>query len=89
MTSKQEIKDLFTAELLLTPEYQIILNVKQLILNEISTPNIQKTIVYKFDEPLSKEQIEVIKMCFLVEFGYSLTNISELNLVVDMSKFLE
>ena len=35
MTSKQEIKDLFVAELKNTPQYQIILDIKQLILNEI------------------------------------------------------
>jgi hypothetical protein len=88
MSSKQEIKDLFTTELINTPQYQLVLNVKQLILNEIATPNIQRSVVYKYDAPISKEEVEIVKMCFLIEFGYLIDNINEINLVVDMAKFL-
>jgi hypothetical protein len=89
MTSKQEIRDLFTTELLLTPQYQIILNVKQLILNQIATPSIQRQVVYNYEQPITKEEVEIVKMCFLIEFGWLINNISEMSLVVDMSKFLE
>ncbi len=89
MTSKQEIKNLFTAELLNTPQYQLVLKVKQLILNQIATPNVQRQVIYNYDEPITKEEVEIVKMCFLIEFGYLIANISEMCLVVDMAKFLE
>ena len=40
-------------------------------------------------KPISKEDVEIVKMCFLIEFGYLINNINEINLVVDMAKFLE
>jgi len=87
--SKNLIKDLFTAELKNTPQYQLVLNVKQLILNEIATPNIQRQVVYNYEQPITREEVEIVKMCFLIEFGYLINNISEYSLVVDMAKFLE
>jgi hypothetical protein len=89
MTSKQEIKNLFTAELLNTPQYQLVLKVKQLILDQIATPNVQRQVIYNYDEPITKEEVEIVKMCFLIEFGYLIANIGEMGLVVDMVKFLE
>ena len=89
MSSKQEIKDLFTVELKNTPQYQLVLNVKQLILNEIATPHILRQVVYNYDAPISKEEVEIVKMCFLIEFGYLIYNLSEYSLIVDMAKFLE
>ncbi len=88
MTSRQQIKDLFIAELLNTPEYQIVLRVRQLILDQIAAPNIQRHVVYNFEQPLTTEGVEVLKMCFLVEFGYLLNNVSQFSLVVDMIRFL-
>lgn len=89
MSSKQEIKDAFTAELKNTPEYQIVLQIKAFILNEIAAPHIQKEVVYNFETPLSKEQLNNIKLCMIVEFGFSTDNMSMYSIIIDMAKFLE
>lgn len=89
MSSKQEIRDLFVAELLNTPEYQIVLGIKQAILNEIATPNVQNQVIYNFQTEQSKYSQGVISMCGLVEFGFKLNNISEWSVIIDMNKFLE
>jgi len=89
MSSKQEIKDLFVAELLNTPQYQLVLAIKQVILNEIATPNIQQNVVYNFETPQSEEDIGIIKMCLKFEFGFDINNISTGGVVIDMSKFLD
>ncbi len=89
MTSKQEIKDLFVAELLNTPQYQTVLTIKQIILNEIATPNIQSQIFYNFDPMITEEDVGIIKMCMKVEFGFDVENISVGGVCIDMKKFLE
>ena len=88
MSSKQEIKDLFVAELKNTPQYQIVLTIKQIILNEIATPSVQSQVVYNFETPQSDYDIEVIKMCLTVEFGFTTCNISSNCVIIDMSNFL-
>ncbi len=89
MTSKQEIKDLFVAELKNTPQYQIILDIKQLILNEIATPNIQSQIIYNFSSIQTKEEQNIIKLCSINEFGFELSNINDNYVIIDMKQFLE
>ena len=88
MTSKQEIKTAFTTELMNTPQYQIILNIKQLILDEIARPNIQRSVVYNFDSPQSQDDREIIKLCLMLEFGFSTENMNENLIVIDMIQFL-
>lgn len=88
MSSKEEIKQLFITELKATQEYQIILDIKQKIINEITTPNIQENIIYTFQNPLTTEQQNNIKLCMQVEFGF----ISDCNAdftIINMIKFLE
>ena len=89
MSSKQEIRDAFTAEILNTPEYQTVLNIKQTILNEISAPCVQESVVYNFETPLTKEQLNNIKLCMIVEFGFYTENMSQNCVIIDMKKFLE
>lgn len=89
MSSKNLIKDAFTAEIKNTPEYQIVLQIKALILEEIAAPHIQKEVVYNFDTPLSKDQQNNIKLCMIVEFGFFTDNIGENCIIIDMAKFLE
>ena len=89
MSSKQEIRDAFTVELRNTPEYQIILNIKQTILNEISAPHIEESVVYNFETPLTTEQLNNIKLCMIVEFGFYTENMSMYSVIIDMKKFLE
>ena len=88
MSSKQEIKDLFVAELKNTPQYQIVLTIKQIILNEIATPHILAQVIYNFETPQSDYDIEVIKMCLTVEFGFTTCNISSNSVIIDMKDFL-
>ena len=88
MTSKQEIKDLFVAELKNTPQYQIVLTIKQIILNEIAAPNIQAQVIYNFETPQTDYDIEVIKMCMQIEFGFTTNNISSNSVIIDMYNFL-
>jgi hypothetical protein len=89
MSSKLEIKDLFILELKNTPEYQIVLQIKALILNEIATPHIQKEVVYNFETPQTEEQLNNITLCMIIEFGFSTNNISSNGVFIDMRKFLE
>jgi hypothetical protein len=89
MASKAEIKDLFVTELKNTPQYQTVLILKQIIINEIAVPNVQAQIIYNFETPQSDYDVEVIKMCMLVEFGFKIDNISGSSVVIDMAKFLE
>ncbi len=89
MSSKEEIKNLFIAEIKNTPEYQIVLQLKAFILNEIATPNIQEEVVYNFETPLNKEQMNNFKLGMIVEFGFSTNNMSENCVFIDMKKFLE
>ena len=89
MTSKQEIKTAFSQELLSTPQYQIVLKIKQLLLNEISVPNINQYVVYNFETPQNKLEQQNIKMCMILEFGFSVENIGENSVVIDMMDFLK
>jgi len=88
MASKEEIKTSFTAELKNTPEYQIILNIKQRILDYIATPNIQRTVNYDFDRYVGQEEQANIKMCSIIEFGFEIF-VTEYFAEVYMDKFLD
>ena len=88
MSSKEEITNAFTAELKTTPEYQIILNIKQRILNDIATPNIQRTVHYDFDRVINQEEQANIKLCSIIEFGFEIY-VNEYYAEVYMDKFLE
>jgi hypothetical protein len=89
MSSKQEIKDLFTAELLNSPQYQILLDIKKIILDEIATPNIQAQLIYNFPTPQSEYDLEVIKMCMMLVFGFSTNNLSKSGIIIEMADFLK
>jgi hypothetical protein len=89
MSSKQEIKDLFIAEIKNTPEYQIVLQIKAFILNEIATPNIQEEVIYFFETPLNKQQLKNIQLGMVVEFGFYTNNMATDCIFIDMKKFLE
>ncbi len=91
ISSREEIKVAFETELKLTPQYQIVLKLKQFILDEIARPNIQQFILYNFETPQSESDIEIIKMCIILEFGFNKTqvnNISEISVIINMIDFL-
>ncbi len=89
MSFKQEIKDLFTTELLNTSQYQIILNIKQLIIDEINRPNIQEFIIYTHTDMFTQEDIAIIPMVSYLAFGFKLVAIMDSpNIIIDMKNFL-
>ena len=88
MTSKEEIKTAFITELKNTSEYQIILNIKKTILDEIAAPNIQRRIVYNFGRYVNDEEQNNIKLCSIIEFGFEIY-VNEYNAEIYMNKFLE
>ena len=88
MSSKQEIKNAFEAELKNTPQYQIVLNIKNLIMQEIAAPNIQASVIYNFETPQNETDRNIIKMSMLIEFGFSTDNMNENCCIIEMIKFL-
>jgi len=88
MSSKQEIKDGFTLELKNTPEYQIVLDIKSVIMAEILAPHVQSQVIYNFSSYQTDEQVNIIKMCLLIEFGFDTNNISNTCIIIDMINFL-
>ena len=89
MSSKEEIKSLFIAELKNTPQYTEVLNIKQKIIDEINEPKVQKYVRYTFSVEQTNEELEVVKMCMMVEFGFSTDNLNNQSILIDMIKFLE
>ena len=89
MSSKEEIKTAFMAELMTTPQYQIVLKIKQLILDEIARPNINQYVIYNYETLQNREEQQNIKMCMVLEFGFSTDNISESSVVINMMDFLK
>jgi hypothetical protein len=89
MSSKKEIVDAFSQELMNTPEYRIVLNIKQFILDEIAAPNIQESITYVFETTQSEYQRNTIKLCMILEFGFYTDNLNESCVIIDMKKFLQ
>ena len=89
MSSKQEIRNAFEIELKNTPQYQIVLNIKSLIMDLIATPNIQPLVIYNFESTQNQEERDIIKMCMIVEFGFSTDNMNENCCIIPMIKFLK
>ena len=88
MSSKQQIKDAFTLELKNTNEYQIVLDIKSVIMAEILAPHVESQVIYNFQTQQTPEQVHIIKMCMIVEFGFSTNNISNNAVIIDMINFL-
>lgn len=88
MSSKQQIKDAFTLELKNTPEYQIVLDMKSVIMAEILAPNVQSQVIYNFSSSQTDEQVNLIKMCMIIEFGFTTNNISNNAVIIDIINFL-
>jgi hypothetical protein len=88
MSAKDEIKNAFTLELKTTPQYQIVLAIKNLIMQEIATPHILSQIIYNFETQQTDEEVNIIKLCMIVEFGFDTNNISSNSVIIDMKYFL-
>ena len=88
MSSKDEIKTAFINELKLTPQYQEVLSMKQFILDEIARPNIQIYLQYTYSREQTDDELQIIKLCFLCEFGYQLIDTNNTMCNIDMNKFI-
>lgn len=86
--NKFEIQNAFTAELMNTQEYQTVLKIKDYIMTSISTPLIQETLKYEFEEQQNYLQLENIRLCQIILFGFSSSEMTCDYCIIDMTKFL-
>lgn len=87
MSFFQEIKDLFQNEIINSPQYSLALLIKNKVIEEINRPSITECFAYQLDESLTNFDIQNLKLCLFVMFGFNV-EINGLILVVDMKKFL-
>jgi hypothetical protein len=85
---KFQIQNAFTAEIMATPEYQTVLKIKDYIMTSISTPLIQETVQYNFEEPQTETQLQIIRLSQKILFGFSSTDMDSNYCIIDMTKFL-
>lgn len=88
MASKEEIKSLFVAELKNSVIYQEVLLLKQAIIAEIASPNVNMYMSYSFSRMLEDSEIKIFQMCCKLEFGFIPTDINNLMIIIDMSNFV-
>ena len=94
MSSFEEIKGLFTNEIINSPQYLVATKIKNLIIQDIITPNINFSFSYLLENSdyvdinnKDKEEI-IIKMALKILLGFEV----EINMgcvIVVMDKFLE
>ena len=90
MSSKEEIRLLLTQELEATPENNECLLFKQYIKDEIAKPPIvNMNLNYVFSVPLNEEQLMRFMLCYKIMFGIDYINISNIDINIDLSKFLQ
>ena len=85
--SKQEIKDLLIIELNNSSEKVIFNAMKNYVINTIVEPTIKLKIIYNFETPLTEDNIEVLKLICLNEWGFEPSILSEYS-IIDMEKFI-
>ena len=87
MASKSEVKDLLIIELNNSPEKVIFNSMKNYVINIIIEPNIKLKIIYNFETPLTEDNIEVLKLICVNEWGFEPYIISDYS-IIDMKKFI-
>jgi hypothetical protein len=87
MASKQEIKDLLVIELNNSDEKTIFNTMKAYVINTIVEPTIKLKLIYTFETPLSDDNIEVLKLICMNEWGFEPYIISDYS-IIDMEKFI-
>jgi hypothetical protein len=87
MSSKQEIKDLLVIELNNSTEKTIFNAMKSYVINTIIEPTIKLKLVYYFESPLTEDNIEVLKLICINEWGFEPCILSEYS-IIDMKKFI-
>jgi len=87
MTSKQEIKDLMIVELNNSFEKTIFNGMKTYVVDTVIEPTIKLKLVYNFDTTLTEDNIEVLKLICVNEWGFE-PYINADYSIIDMKKFL-
>jgi len=87
MASKQEIKDLLVIELNNSSEKAIFNAMKNYVINTIVEPTIKLQIIYTFETRLTEDNVEVLKLICLNEWGFEPYIISEYS-IINMEKFI-
>lgn len=93
MSSFQQIKGLFTNEIINSPQYQIGLKIKDLIITDIQEPKINYSFIYEFQpgdyqDINNKEHEEnIIILALKLILGFEVEHIHGA-IVVIMNKFL-
>ena len=93
MSSFQEIKTLFTTEITNSPQYVVATKIKDLLIQDIITPNINYTFIYQLQDSdyvdinnKSAEEIIIIMALKLI-LGFDIEIING-QVIVIMNKFL-
>jgi hypothetical protein len=87
MASKQEIKDLLVIELNNSSEKAIFNAMKNYVINTIVEPTIKLQIIYTFETRLTEDNVEVLKLICMNEWGFEPYIISEYS-IINMEKFI-
>jgi hypothetical protein len=87
MTSKQDIKDLVVVELNNSVEKTIFNAMKAYVVNTIVEPNIKLKVIYNFENPLSADSVDVLKLICINEWGFEPYIISDY-CIINMKSFV-
>lgn len=69
--SKQQIKDLLINELNGSPEKQVFDNMRQYIVNTIIEPSILLQVIYRFENQISDDSVNILKLICVNEWGFA------------------
>jgi hypothetical protein len=86
---KLNIRNIFMAELMNCKEYTLVLNMEKYIIESINTPFIQEHLKYIFETPQTPEEIETIRLCQKILFGFSSEEINSEYCIIEMKNFLD
>jgi hypothetical protein len=87
MASKKEITDLLVIELNNSSEKVIFNTMKNYVINTIVEPTIKLQLIYTFETRLTEDNVEVLKLICLNEWGFEPYIISEYS-IINMEKFI-
>jgi len=96
MSSFQEIKTLFTNEIINSPQYAVAMKIKDLIIADIQAPNIGFTFIYEFKDSDYKdlnnkdyeERVIVFALKLILGVDIELFQNMSRGIVIIMDKFL-
>ena len=94
MSFNAAIKELFTNEIIGSPQYQVALKIKDLIINDIVTPNINFLFTYtlqpgdyvNIENQANEEQIITMALKLILGFDVEINN---QQVIIVMNKLLE